>query len=843
MVISRKYEVLGQLGQGGMGVVYKVRHAALENTLALKVLARELSENPEMLARFYREARVMARLSHPNVVQVLDIDRDDSLNFHYFVMEYIPGKTLLQLVQEKGPLPLGDVLEISRQVAVALTYAHNHTPPVIHRDIKPANIMIEDRSARVVVMDFGIAKELDEHEATKSGVVVGTLKYCSPEQMRHEPLTGAADIYSLGMAMYEAYSGTPFFAGLDEAMVIGKVLYELRENEPHFSRSAPPAFAALVTKAIAKSRERRYQRVEDFLHDLEACQATLAEGKTITLLEEWRKGVSPAAPAQEVMPQPVREDLPTVVEMPKGTAQAETADLSGWAQGPVTSPADAAGTQPNRGPVTQEPDPLVPVGPDEDQWEIGEGAAAQAAPPSRPPLAVRPSRMKPALIGVGAVGMLAVLVWVGGMFLRRPAPLPLTLVRAEPQTEAVKVTEGEELAFAAEAAGTVPLRYEWTVQEQRVSQEPAWSYRPAAGESAPEPKRVRLLVTDQHGQRVEKRWQVTVSRAAVTAAPEKQVAVLASPPALPVPSPVPVPPSVPVAPPVPEKPPPPKNAPPRIALRLPEERILTVKEGESLNLSALAVDPEGDEVAYTWSVDGKKAAQGERFSFTATATRKGGRRIDLEVTDRGGLKDSARWEVKVEALPAAPRLVMFTPYQTRFALYPHLSRFFGVEVEVPGTIEPALRYEWKVDGQPAAGKELFEFKNQPTGTHEVEVTTTAPSGVSLTQRWTVEVREEQASSERAPIWSPYLEVFDLENTVTADKKQVLVTGKIRNIDERSADNVVVWITARDEKGEPVARRLALPNPQPLAPGQVAAFRVPLANHDAATDFRVEVVSK
>jgi len=277
VVISRKYEVLGQLGQGGMGVVYKVRHTALDTTLALKVLPRELMDNSEMVTRFYREARVMARLNHPHIVRVLDIDRDDSLDFHYFVMEYLQGKTLSQYLREKGPLPLLEVLTITGQVAAALAYAHNHTPPVIHRDIKPANIMIENVSGRVVVMDFGIAKELGDNEMTRAGVVVGTLKYCAPEQIRHEPLDGSADVYSLGMVAYEAYTGTQFFTGLDESGVISKVLYDPQENEPQFTRPAPPAFAALITKAIAKSRERRYKRVEELLQDLEACQATLTD--------------------------------------------------------------------------------------------------------------------------------------------------------------------------------------------------------------------------------------------------------------------------------------------------------------------------------------------------------------------------------------------------------------------------------------------------------------------------------------------------------------------------------------------------------------------------------------
>ena len=271
-IISRRYEVIGQLGQGGMGVVYKVRHTALETILALKVLPAYLLENQDIVTRFTREARVMARLNHPNIVRVFDIERDESLNLYYFVMECIEGETLGQYVRKKGPLPLPEIVAIGKQVASALGYAHNHNPPIIHRDIKPSNIMIEARSNRVVVMDFGIAKELDDMNSTKTGAVIGTLKYASPEQLRHEPLEGSADVYSLGMVLYEMYAGKQFFAGLDENAVLGKVLYDAQENAPRFDRPAPAAFVELVTKAIAKTRAQRYQRMADLLRDLEACQ-------------------------------------------------------------------------------------------------------------------------------------------------------------------------------------------------------------------------------------------------------------------------------------------------------------------------------------------------------------------------------------------------------------------------------------------------------------------------------------------------------------------------------------------------------------------------------------------
>jgi len=272
-LISRRYEVLELLGQGGMGTVYKVRHTALGSISALKVLPPQLMQDPEMVTRFYREARIMANLSHPSIVRVLDIDHDDTLDFHYFVMEYVEGQTLKQYVEKKSSLTLSETLDVVGQVARALAYAHGHAPPIIHRDIKPSNIMIEDRSGRVVVMDFGIAKELDGKDLTRPGVTIGTLKYCAPEQMRQEQLDGAVDVYALGMVTYETYTGAHLFAGLRERELVARVLVEKNENAPVFEKPTPQAFADLVARAIAKSREVRFPSMAAFLRELEVCMA------------------------------------------------------------------------------------------------------------------------------------------------------------------------------------------------------------------------------------------------------------------------------------------------------------------------------------------------------------------------------------------------------------------------------------------------------------------------------------------------------------------------------------------------------------------------------------------
>ena len=292
-----------------MGVVYKVRHSVLDTILALKVLPEELMGEEEMVRRFYREARVMARLNQPNIVRVLDIDQDEGLNIHYFVMEHIKGRTFGQYLQESGPLPLQEILEFAYQVSQALAYAHGHSPPIIHRDIKPSNIMIEETTDRVVVMDFGIAKELGGGEDTESGTMMGTLRYCPPEQLRQdsqESLGGSADIYALGMVLYEAYAGKPFFTGLSENAIIGRVL-GAEKNEPHFSRPTPPEFVQLITKAIAKSRAQRYRSIEDFLSDLDACWKTFGD-QTVRLLTQ-REQAQPSSPeeAEEESDGPIDE--------------------------------------------------------------------------------------------------------------------------------------------------------------------------------------------------------------------------------------------------------------------------------------------------------------------------------------------------------------------------------------------------------------------------------------------------------------------------------------------------------------------------------------------------------
>jgi hypothetical protein len=255
---------------------------------------------------------------------------------------------------------------------------------------------------------------------------------------------------------------------------------------------------------------------------------------------------------------------------------------------------------------------------------------------------------------------------------------PPRVITVLPPKAAVELVNGEEQSFSLEVEDPErgELEYEWAVDGRKTGVQPTFTWK-AQGEGK---HRVKAIVRDHAGLSVSQEWHV---------------AVVAAPPPLTPPSPLPT------------------NTAPRIAQRLPTEHLVSAREGEPVQFSALALDPDGEEIAYRWSVDGKRVAQGDRFIYTAGVV--GKHFIELEAVDKGGLKDSLRWEVQVEAPPAAPRVTMYTPHKERLQLYAHLSRFFGIEVETPGMTEPPIQYGWQIDGRPIAGRELLEFKNQPPG--------------------------------------------------------------------------------------------------------------------------------
>ncbi|MCC6849467.1 MAG: serine/threonine protein kinase [Deltaproteobacteria bacterium] len=319
MKISARYEVLGLLGQGGMGVVYHVRDTTRGRENALKTLAPGRSE--DIVERFLTEAQVMFRLEHDNIVRVYDFGKDGET--YFLTMELIRGKNLRQLLnarQNKG-FPLAEVIRMGVQAADALNYAHSQKPEaVVHRDIKPVNIMIEEETGRVVVTDFGIAKlmadagggETQLGNAPTHTVFAGTVPYSAPEQFLAagggRRLDARVDIYALGIVLYEIYTGRHFFAGLS-AEEVEQHHRSIESGACPVTRvhacdhritnlpDTPPAFIAIIEKAIARDRHERYKTAAELLADLQACAAVESVQAVVTARE-----AAEAAGAAEASP-------------------------------------------------------------------------------------------------------------------------------------------------------------------------------------------------------------------------------------------------------------------------------------------------------------------------------------------------------------------------------------------------------------------------------------------------------------------------------------------------------------------------------------------------------------
>jgi serine/threonine protein kinase len=287
-----KHQIVRLLGRGGMGAVYQAFDPHLERDVALKVMLPQIAENPEHKRRFEREARAVARLTHPNVVTVFD------LGYHtdgspYIVMELMKGRDLLNVMRQDPPLSLERKLAIVLQVLAGL--GHAHKVGIVHRDIKPANIFItEDETAKI--MDFGVAR-LDAGSATAVGMFVGTANYISPEQARGLALDGRSDLFSVGCMLCELLSGRRPF----DAESIVATLFKIAHEPPTLPLPAGPEHEALrpiLEKALAKDPAQRYESAAAFASALRGVLATLPAGASApSAARTAPRGASPGTDA------------------------------------------------------------------------------------------------------------------------------------------------------------------------------------------------------------------------------------------------------------------------------------------------------------------------------------------------------------------------------------------------------------------------------------------------------------------------------------------------------------------------------------------------------------------
>ena len=264
--LQGRYRLERELGRGGMGVVYLARELRLERQVALKVLPPDLAGSPELRERFLREARTAAQLSHPNIVPIYHAD--ESGGFAFFAMGFVDGETLADYIKSRGRLSPAETVRILREVAWALAYAHARG--VIHRDIKPENVMLERATGRVLVTDFGIARDSRATSLTQEGHVLGSVHYMSPEQATGDAIDGRSDLYALGVIGFQALAGQlPFSAVAPGAVLVmhaTKPAPRLREVAP----DVPESLARFVDRALAKAPDERYPSGEAFAAALAA---------------------------------------------------------------------------------------------------------------------------------------------------------------------------------------------------------------------------------------------------------------------------------------------------------------------------------------------------------------------------------------------------------------------------------------------------------------------------------------------------------------------------------------------------------------------------------------------
>jgi len=319
-----RYEIVAELGKGAMGVVYRANDPMLNRMVAIKTINTEEAGHEGMAeyeARFYTEAKAAGGLNHPNIIIIYDIGKSGHLV--YMAMEYIEGRELRELLAEGQPLAVVQAVDVAAQVAEGLAYAHQHQ--VVHRDIKPANIMITAQG-RAKIADFGIARMRSSETRTQTGVILGSPKYISPEQVVGKRADHRSDIFSLGIILYECLTGATPFNGEG----LSALMYQITNHDPAPPSAANPQVPVMldyiIAKVLAKAPEARYQSAADFANDLRECKSQLETGQAgaAPVLATTR----PIALAPQAAAAPSGQDLQREPDEEISTAPSPTKGIS-----------------------------------------------------------------------------------------------------------------------------------------------------------------------------------------------------------------------------------------------------------------------------------------------------------------------------------------------------------------------------------------------------------------------------------------------------------------------------------------------------------------------------------
>jgi len=267
-VFANRYDIIEQLGRGGMGTVYKVFDKKIEEDVAIKVLKPEIANEINTIARFSNELKLARKITNKNVCKMFDLNEHEGQ--HFITMEYVPGEDLKSFIKRSGQVSIGKALSIGKQICLGLTEAHRLG--VVHRDLKPSNIMI-DKEGNAKIMDFGIARSTEAKGITEAGVIMGTPEYMSPEQVEGDEVDTRSDIYSLGVILYELVTGNAPFKGKTPISIAFKHKTDTPQEPSEFNIQVNEALSRMILKCLEKDRKRRYQSVDELLEDLKKIEA------------------------------------------------------------------------------------------------------------------------------------------------------------------------------------------------------------------------------------------------------------------------------------------------------------------------------------------------------------------------------------------------------------------------------------------------------------------------------------------------------------------------------------------------------------------------------------------
>src|SRR5437764_5762116 len=305
-----KYDVVEILGKGGMGVVYKAMDNRIGRLVAIKMMTGGFADNPDLLKRFYREAQSTGMLQHSNIVIVYDLS--DQEGNPYLVMEYLEGEPLDKIIATKRELSMVEKLGFIIQCCTGLNYAHQRG--IVHRDIKPANLMVL-KSGDCKIVDFGIAR-VGDNSLTRTGQVVGTITYMSPEQINAQVVDGRTDIFSAGVMLYELLTGALPFDGKDTSSTLLKIIYKPLPPLKYYLLNYPPDLENVIHKALAKDREERFATAEDFAFDLGRVQEQLKRQMVSDYVARAKTSIEKAdlAKAKEILQVVLKVDTQHAVD-------------------------------------------------------------------------------------------------------------------------------------------------------------------------------------------------------------------------------------------------------------------------------------------------------------------------------------------------------------------------------------------------------------------------------------------------------------------------------------------------------------------------------------------------